>query len=150
MVIETKEPIVVDVLERLGFTKASAKVKELVTRKRKMALAYEHYRYVRPEKIQEFNAKLRKKTANYDGMGGYHTLSFVPIADYEGAPPMDVLNELQVAQDRKIFDKFEVGYIREVPDPLLMGVIDGCPDKFYISSWDNDISISDLLKPNEG
>lgn len=150
MVTGIKEPIVVDMLEKLGFKAAAGKVKEAVQRKRKMAIAYEFYRYVRPEKILEFNAKLMKKSHNWDKMGGYHTLTFTPIANYEGAPPMEVLKKLEEAQDRKCFDAFEVGYIREVPDPLLMGVINGCTDKFFIDQWDNDVKIQDILKDNEG
>lgn len=148
MVTEIKEPVVVDMLEKLGFTKAATKVKEMVVRKRKMMIAYEHYRYVRPEKIREFNQKLQNTTR--DKYGSYKMLDFVGIESYEGAPPIEVLNSLQAAQDRKCFDKFEVGYIREVPDPLLMGVIIGCPDKFYIDAWDNDVKIQDILKDNEG
>jgi len=148
MVTEMQDPAVVDRLEKLGFKAASAEVKELATRKRKMALAYELYRFVRPEKIQEFNAKLYKESRTSNG--GYKMLDFQPIEHYKNVPPADVLNALEAAQGHKCFDKFDVAYIREVEDPILFGVINGCEDRFYIAQWDNDVKIEDILGPNEG
>lgn len=149
MVTETKDALVVDRLEKLGFKAASAKVKEMAVRKRKMAIAYENYRYVRPEKIAAFNAKLHDKTYNRKDRS-YQTLDFTGIEYYQGAPPADVLSALEVAQDRQCFDQFEVAYIRNVKDPILFGGIKGCTDKFYIAQWDNDVKIQDILKDNEG
>jgi hypothetical protein len=148
MVNETKDPAVIDRLEKLGFKAASAEVKLLATRKRKMALAYELYRFVRPERINDFNARLKMQTRKQNG--GYQVLDFQPIEHYKTVPPADVLNALEIAQDRQCFDRFEIAYIREIEDPILFGRIDGCGDRFYIGAWDKDVSIEDLLKPNEG
>lgn len=144
------EKQVIDVLERLGFKTASANLKTMSERKRKLAIAYEHYRFVREEKIAAFQDKLRKKTHNWDNRQGYHKLDFVPIESYEHVPPSDVLTELETAQGRKCFDNYEVAYIKKVEDPLLFGRIKGCPDRFFIAQWDNDVKIEDILKPNEG
>lgn len=144
---ETKDPAVIDRLERLGFKTASTKVKELSAKKRKMAIAYEHYRFVRPEKIEAFNRKLmakRKKDGSYD------MLSFTPVENYSEVPPAPVLEAMEVAVDRKCFDKFEVAHIINVKDPILFGRITGCPDRFFIGQWDDDVKIEDILKPNEG
>lgn len=149
MVTETKNPAVVDLLEKLGFKAASTMLKEQVKRKRKMALAYEHYKFIRPEKINAFNARLYEKTYNRK-TGAYQTLAFQGIEYYEGAPPASVLESLEVAQERKCFDAFEVAHIRNVEDPLLLGLINGCTDKFFIDQWDNDVKITDILKENEG
>lgn len=148
MVNDMQEPAVIDRLEKLGFKKASAEVKELSMRKRKMALAYELYRFVRPEKITDFRNKLYKETHKTNG--SYQTLEFQPIEDYKNVPPGYVLDALEKATEHKCFDNFEVAYIREVADPLLFGRIDGCPDMFFLAQWDTDVKIEDILAPNEG
>lgn len=148
--METKtqqEPAVIDRLERLGFKAASTKVKELSVKQRKMAIAYEHYRFVRPEKIEAFNQKLMRESRRG---GDYKTLAFTPVESYQEVPPADVLEKMEVAVERKCFDKFEVAHIINVKDPILFGRINGCPDRFFIGQWDDDVRIEDILQPNEG
>lgn len=140
-------------LEKVGFTRAAADVKELVSRKRKLALAYEHYRFVTPENVDKFNAELRAKTGK--NMSStlymeYQILGFVSIQNYEKVPPESVLKNLEIAQGHKCFDSFEVAYIRNVKDPLLFGRVEKCPNRFFIDQWDDDVCIDDLLKANEG
>lgn len=146
METKTQDPVVVDQLERLGFKIAATKVKEASVKKRKMAIAYEHYRFVRQEKIDAFNAKLRKQGSSYD----YKTLAFTPVESYPEVPPADVLQKMETAVERKCFDQFEVAHIINVKDPILFGRIKGCPDRFFIGQWDDDVKIEDILKPNEG
>lgn len=138
----------VERLEKLGFKKASDKVKKLAEKQRKLALAYEHYRFVRTEKVDEFNKKLHKETRN--DSEGYKQLSFTPVESYEETPPMEVLEALEVAIDRKCFDSYEVAHIIRVKDPILFGRIEGCSDRFFISQWDSDVSIDQILDPKEG
>ncbi len=143
----THEPAVIDRLEKLGFKAAGAKVKELSVKQRKMAIAYEHYRFVRPEKIDAFNAKLMNQSRKG---GDYKTLAFTPVESYPEVPPADVLDKMEIAMERKCFDQFEVAHIVNVKDPILFGRIKGCPDRFFIGQWDDDVKIEDILKPNEG
>lgn len=138
-------------LEKLGLKAASKRVTKLRERKRKLAIAYEHYRFVRQEKIEAFNAKLRKQTMNKDY--SYKTLTFTTLEQYEQTPPESVLDALETAQERNCFDSFEVAHIVTkvpTPDPILFGRIKACPDRFFIGQWDNDVAIEDLLKVNEG
>lgn len=154
METQTVKPGVGDRLEALGFKRAATVVKEISARKRKLALAYEHYRFVRPELIDEFNYKLKQKTlgsSKADPLDQtYQELAFCNIADYEGTPPAEVLDALEIAQGRKCFDSYEIGYIRNVKDPLLFGRINRCGDRFFIAQWDDDVKIEDILKANEG
>lgn len=138
----------IEYLKRLGMKAAAAKVERLKILKRKMAIAYEHYRFLRPEKINAFNEKLRKQTfKNYT----YQQLTMTALQDYAEVPPPEVLKELETALERKCFDAFEVAHIVEVKeDPLLLGVITGCKDKFFIGQWDMDVKIEDILRENEG
>lgn len=134
-------------LERLGLKQASKTIEILRERKRKMMLAYEHYRFITPEKLQAFQEKLRCQGDRYS----YRQLAFVALDLYAKVPPEDVLLKLEEALERKCFDRFDVAHIVEVKvDPLLIGRIDGCHDLFYIAGWDNDVKIEDILKASEG
>ena len=114
-----------------------------------MKIAYEKYLFIPPGTIAKFNEKLRKDTLREDKRAmTYKRLVFIPLAHYGQLPPENVLDALEQAQEDKCFDGFEVAkieWINEVKDPILFGVIEGCPDKFFISQWDDDVSIEDLL-----
>ena len=150
--IDPKPGNKIDRLNRLGFKEAAFLVREKSARSRKLMIAYEHYRFVRDERITEFNAELKKKTIKgkepYDAT--WQVLQFRPIEDYRGAPPEDVLDLLEVAQERKCFDAFEVAHIAQVKDPILFGRVSGCTDRFFIGQWNDDVKITDLIKDNEG
>lgn len=140
-------------LEKLGFKTAGTQLAQLLESKRKLALAYEHYRCVTPENIQKFNAELMEKTGkDMDNpmKMSYQTLAFTSISDYEKVPPEEVLVALETAQDRKCFDSYEIAYIKNVKDPLLFGRIKETPNRFFIAQWDLDVTIDDLLEANEG
>lgn len=148
----TEDAVVVSKLERLGFVKAAGELKILAERKRKLALAYEHYRFVRKEKIDAFNAKLKSQTkvGKEPYSASWKSLRFTNIRDYAMVPPDEILMALETAQGRKCFDEFLVAHITEVKDPILFGAIGGCSDLFFIGQWDNDVKIEDILMPNEG
>lgn len=137
-------------LEQLGFKKAAARVKELRVQQRKLALAYEHFRVVTEEDVQRFQVRLREDSHDWDGVGGYHRLDFVDASVYEGTPPADVLDKAEEAAKLNCFDKTEVAFIAKVRDPILFGRVNGCSDRFYIAQWDDDVSIDDILAPNQG
>jgi len=83
----------------------------------------------------------------------YDTLAFIELDKYTEIPPPDCLLDLKKAQDLKCFDEFEVAKIESVhvrPDPIIFGGIKGCVDKFFITQWDDDVKIEDILKENEG
>lgn len=143
----------VDRLARLGFLRVASDLVEILETKRKLAVAYEFYRYVTPEKIALFNMELMKKTGKNMGDAWameYQRLDFTPIGAYEAVPPEGVLTKLEEAQDRQCFDAFEIAAIKNVKDPLLFGRVKGSPNYFFIDQWDDDVSIDQLLKENEG
>ncbi len=139
-------------LEKLGFVKAAASLKIMAEKKRKLAIAYEHYRFVRKEKVEAFNKKLRAETMQgkepYNASWKY--LKFTLIQDYDKVPPEEILALLEVAQGRQCFDGYSVAHIAEVKDPILFGFIKECTDWFFIGQWDTDVKIEDILMPNEG
>lgn len=137
-------------LEKLGFTKAAANVKRLSDLQKKMMIAYEFYRFATQEQIDRFNKELKRETEK--GFS-YDMLTFTSIQNYEEVPPTQVLEALAEAVGRQCFDSFEIAHIvkvTKVPDPILFGRIVGCPDRFYIAQWDEDVKIEDILSPNEG
>ena len=146
-------------LDKLGFKKASQELKDKQELQRKMTLAYEHFRYVRQDKIDIYNERLKKQTLKKQGKKGvdlyhdYDKLTFTPIAEYGTIPPQEVLDRVEQAQKIGCFDTFEVCKIEgvhEYKDPIIFGRITDCPDRFFIGQWDNDIKIEDILDNNEG
>lgn len=142
----------VEKLEALGMKQAGANLKSTAEFNRKCLIAYENFRYVTSEKINEFNTKLKDKT--YDkATYSYDTLTFDKLEAYPKIPPQSVLDLLETAKGRDCFDYFEVAHIVrkvETPDPILFGCINGCKDRFFVGQWDSDVSIEDILKDNEG
>ena len=144
-------------LRQLGLVAAATTLTQQVALAKKLEVAYEHYRFVTKEKIDQFNQKLYKTTmkpGGQFGQGSYQQLTFTSLALYRAAPPSEVLDALEAAQALQVFDVFEVATITEQhipkPDPILFGRIDGCTDQFYISQWDADVRIEDILQADEG
>lgn len=135
------EPITQEKLKQLGLTGAAKKLKELKESRRKMMIAYEYYRFVRPEHFQVLQAKLWREGKE---------LHYQKLSQYERVPPAEVLVKLEEAINHQCFDSFEVVSVRAVKDPILFGKIKGCKDKFIIAQWDDDLKVSDLLKDHEG
>lgn len=152
--LEVSSEKIGDRLERLGFKSASSRIKVLAEKKKKLAVAYEHYRYVRAEKMNDFKQKLIKgsmRSLNYGSSPReWKELSFTPLEHYQEAPPVHVLDSLEKAKEKKCFDYFSIAHVVRVKDPILFGYIEGCTDHFFIDQWDDDIRISDILKDNEG
>ena len=141
-------------LKELGFEKAASDIEKLKEFNRKCAIAYENFRYVKPEQISSFNSRLRRETEKKESWGStYDKLVFTNIKSYSEVPPNDVLESLQKAKGFGCFDEFEIAKIastQERVDPILFGKVNGCEDLFYIGQWDNDVKIEDILKDNEG
>lgn len=143
-----------DRLKQIGLLAASKRITDLKELKRKMAIAYEHFRYVRPEKIEKFNQKLREETMIERGdTYQYKQLVFIELGQYTEVPPLNVLDDIEKAQNLNCFDSFEVAKIQdvvEVKDPIVFGRIKDCPDRFFVSQWDDDVKIEQILNENEG
>ena len=147
-------------LRDLGFEAAADETKSKRELARKLRIAFEHFRVVLPEQIARFNTELARKTSNStpsrDNPLGYpihQRLAFTSTKHYAGVPPKEVLEELKKARELNCFDSFEIATIEsvvKVPDPVLFGVIDGCDNKYFIAQWDNDVSIEQILRPEEG
>ena len=147
-------PVTDERLEALGFTSASKTIKQTKEFNRKCMIAYENFRYVKQERIDEFNQALRKKSEKEVNRSyHYDALVFRDIKDSVKIPPANVLDLLEKAKDMNCFDSFEIAAIErqvQTPDPILFGRIKGNTDRFFIGQWDDDVKIEDLIKSNEG
>jgi hypothetical protein len=165
-----------ELLKELGLTKAAEKLDKGRALKSKLAIAYEHYRFVEPHIVTRFQEQIHDKTKKIQevcrqcknkhnvercswcrGTGAEHythdKLSFILLEDYEEVPPPDCLLDLKKAKDMNCFDSFEVAKVETVevrPDPIIFGRINNCVDRFFITQWDDDVKIEDILKENEG
>jgi hypothetical protein len=155
----------VQTLKELGLDQAAETLDQKIQLKQKLMVAYEHYRFVEPQVINAFQEQLKKKTFKREQHDQYHytdswrQLKFMALKEYPHIPPTDCLMDLKKAKEMNCFDSFEVVMVEEVvnnydttpvPDPILFGLIDGCVDRFFITQWDDDCSIEEILKESEG
>lgn len=69
------------------------------------------------------------------------------IDEYEKPLPREAEKPFNDAKKAGCFEKFVIFWIREVKDPILFGLVKDQPDRFYfITEWDDDVSINDFLK----
>jgi hypothetical protein len=133
-------------LKELGLTTAAKRLDSA----RRLTIAYAKYGHVTDEAIFKFNEKLKKESMMRlsGGYGQYNQLRFTRIADYGKIPPVAALARLREAVHDNVFDFFEVADIqsvKEVPDPIIFGRIEGCTDRFYVAQWDDDVTIEEIV-----
>jgi hypothetical protein len=137
-------------LRGLGLTYAADQLDTARQMQDKLERAYAHYRFLTREDITAFNAKLQRQASE---ASTFQRLRFTELDRYGKVPPDEVLVALAQAQDRGCFDYFEVADIESVtivPDPLLLGRIRGSDVYFFITQWDDDVKISDILQADQG
>lgn len=132
-------------LKELGFKKAHQRLEAA----KRMKVAYAKYGFISPDKIENFNKKLRDETLVEDAKAWrFKQLVFIPIQDYAEIPPQHVLRRLMESKADDCFDYYEIAKIDwkvQIKDPILFGRIEGCADRFFIAQWDDDVSIEDIL-----
>lgn len=132
-------------LEKLGLKNAAKKLDGA----QKLAIAYAKYGFISQDKVDRFNDKLKVETLTQDKTArSYKRLLFTALENYHKIPPQDVLVRLESAMNDAVFDGFEIAtiqWIKEVIDPILFGRIDGCPDRFFVAQWDDDVRIEDIV-----
>ena len=83
--------------------------------------------------------------SNEPGTIGAYKWNEVRIADYEAIPPAPALKALAAAQEKEIFDYFTIASVSAVKDPLLLGRIEGRPERWYLAAWGDDVSLDDVI-----
>lgn len=153
-----------ELLKELGMDSAAQNLTKKMDLKKKLTIAYEHFRFVEPHILDRFQNQLKAKTYS-EQLEGYlvtrkwRELKLIALKDYKEIPPPDCLMDLKKAKDMNCFDSFYVATVQEVrefvnttpvPDPIIFGQIEGCDDLFFVTQWDDDVSIEEILKENEG
>lgn len=132
-------------MSRLGFKNVVAKAGRMV----RMKVAYSDYLFVTPSHINDFNEKLKEETLKEDKRAyHYKKLIFISLDKYTAIPSITALNALESAQTRGIFDSFmvcKIDWVEEIKDPIIFGRIEGCEDFFFISQWDNDVRVEEII-----
>lgn len=133
-------------LEKLGLDLAAEKSNE-ETRKylREVNIAACGYTRIPIEKVKEYETDLPVD----------HVLSVFNLHEYPGTPPEIVLQKLEKAKKKEVFDEFRIlTVVKEEKkildvDPILVGQISEGPDFYFIAEWGNDISLKDILNKGQ-
>lgn len=125
---------------------------ELQVRVKLMRVQEWDYKVLPAEAIEKYSVTGR----NWDGIGGRYQVHVDLLEAYVGTDkggdpkdkiiPDDVLDELDKAKERQVFDKYFVLWVEKVKDPLLLGSIDGCKDYFFICEWGDDVTFDQIMK----
>ena len=139
---------VTDKLKEAGFDSASKSISKIDRGKK----AYEKYGVITQEQLDRFADKVKEQSmietkSHYN----YKRLDLIPLSEYEEVPPEKCLDAIIDAKKTGLFDTFELARLQwvneeKVPDPIVFGCIDGITDKFFITQWDKDISIEEILE----
>jgi hypothetical protein len=100
------------------------------------------------EKKEDKFEQFRKELHNIDSKwvkGDFLQWRESLVEDYKNIPPREVLETFKIHRDRKIFDYFSIASVEKIKDPLLLGRILGCPERFFIAQWGDDIQLDDIL-----
>lgn len=127
---------------------------ELQVRVKLMRVQEWDYKVLPYEAIEEY-VEVNK---NWDGIGGHYKVHIDLLENYCGTAideetkdkimPDNVLDKVEEAKGRQVFDTISVLWVEKVKDPLLLGSIEGCKDYFLITEWGNDVSFDEIMKDN--
>ena len=147
--IETK----IQRLHKVGAdAQAAILERQIMVRESLLRLQEWDYKLLPLKAIESFVAK----NNNWDGNRGKVIIHIDDIEKYQGNPqageakdriiPDNVLDKVEEAEERQLFDDYAVLWAENIPDPLLLGKIDDCEDYFLITEWGNDITFEQLMK----
>lgn len=124
---------------------------EIRTRQSLVRLKEWDYKLLTKETIDKFQAD-NQMTLTRDGL----KVHIEPLDKYCGNPqvgeakdrimPDHILDKLEEANARELFDDVAVLWVEKVKDPLLLGIIEGCEDYFFIAEWGEDVSFEQITK----
>lgn len=125
---------------------------ELQTRDSILRLKEWDYKILPQIAIKDFEAEHH----NWDGIGGHAVIHIDPLEKYCGNPqvgeakdrimPDEILEKLEEAKERELFDEFAILWAERVKDPLLLGIVNGCEDYFFIAEWGDDITFEQIME----
>ena len=78
-----------------------------------------------------------------EGTIGQFVWTETPLDEYTGIPPEFVLKKIE--EHRVSFDTLVIAEVNSVKDPLLLGRINGCSDRYFIAQWGEDVKLDDII-----
>ena len=124
---------------------------ELTTRDMLIRLKEWDYKLLTKKTIKKFESD-NTMTLTRDGL----KVHIDPIEKYCGNPqvgeakdriiPDNILDSLETAKERELFDEYAILWAEKVKDPLLLGIVHGCEDYFFIAEWGTDITFEQITK----
>lgn len=127
---------------------------ELQLRVKLMRLQEWDYKVLPYDAIKQYESANK----NWDGQGGRYKVHIDLLERYCGTTteneteakdkiiPDEVLDKLEDAKERQVFDEVSVLWVEKIKDPLLLGSIKGCKDFFLICEWGDDVKFDDMVK----
>lgn len=98
--------------------------------------------------VKHYNTIIRDtchRQSEKKGTIGLFAWKETDIKDYSGIPPVGVLETFGMHKARELFHDFSVAEVEGVHDPLLLGRLDGRPERYFIAQWGDDVQLDDLL-----
>lgn len=145
-------------LQKAGATKQALILEaEIRTRESLVRLKEWDYKVLPKTEIDKFKAgQERIMRTSYEIALKLHV---DPLEAYVGNPksgeakdriiPDNVLEKLEEAEERELFDNFAILWVEKVKDPIVLGCVDGCEDYFFIAEWGDDITFEQIVKGNK-
>ena len=132
-------------LQAVGATRqAEILEKQLRLRQRLVALKDWDYPVLKQTTLEKFQANNYRVIVRIHDLE--HYVGNVDAGDEKDRLiPDDVLDKIELAKERRLFDAFQVMWAEKVKDPIVFGVLDGCQDMFFVAEWDDDITFEQLL-----
>lgn len=136
-------------LKKLGVNKQAAILEQELQVRLKLARIQEwDYKVLPYESIKRYNGQVINSyqvKVHIDALNEYCGIDNETEAK-DRIIPDNVLNELETAQGRQIFDSYSILWVEMVKDPLLLGSFNGCQDYFLIAEWGEDVKFDDIIK----
>jgi len=83
-------------------------------------------------------------SADKDSIGVFEWVE-VPVKNYKGLPPKEVLLKFKETKEKDLFQEFTIASIRGIRDPLLLGRLKGWEPAYFIAQWGDDVCLDDVI-----
>jgi hypothetical protein len=84
------------------------------------------------------------RSASPNAIGRFRWVQ-VPVSQYKGIPPEPVLAKLAEERGKGIFQEYHIASVEGIKDPLLLGIVKDCKDRFYLAQWGKDVALDDVI-----
>lgn len=86
-------------------------------------------------------------TVDLNGGGPIGKFAWVetPIHEYPGLPPQHVIDKLRDEVPKQLFHSFVIATVESIHDPLLLGVLNGREERYFLAQWGDDVSLDDVI-----